>query len=804
MLKNYLKTALRNLWKRKLLTFIHIVGLGVAFGAAMLLFIIAAGQLTFDNFHPNGKDIHLLYFERQRAQGTELSDNMPVPLSPALRREMTGIRRTCRIASGRVASRYGTKELDLNADFADATLLSMFNFPIARGTTGSALAGLNDVVLTQSAATRLFGTADPMNKPMLLNVSGQWKTFVVSAIASDLPRNSSIRFDALMRFENTEGYTQNLDYWTHMNHQVFLQVAPGTRPASIEKRSPSFVNKYFAEDIRSLKRDGGKPGANGQLVSLKLLPLADIHFSKIASLGSPISRVYPWLLIILSIFILFIASTNFINLSLAGSFTRSREIGMRKTLGASSGQIIGQLWGEALITCLLALGLGTLIAKIFMQVMATRFDASVSFSTLLSPQVLSWFTLLFLSVSAFAGGYPALVMSRFNTILTLKGALKLDTKNRLRTVLISIQFVIAILLITCTIVIDQQMNFLRAMPLGYNKTQVISIPIGNEVEPENALRLMRTKLASHPEVISVTGTDINMGRGNDGSSQTSLIGFDYHDRGIKTNWLRVDYDYLKTLDIPLVAGRDFSHDFATDTASVLINEKMAEAIGGKNVIGAVLPLGEGQNLTVVGVVKNFHFRSLHEDISPLTMNIRPDWGLRYIYVKVQPADLPRSMKSVTDTWKEVNPAAKSAPSFLDENTDRLYRSEQMMSVIFTCGASLTIFISCMGLFAIALFIIGQRTKEIGIRKVLGASVPGIVTLLSRDFTRMVLVAFVIAAPLTWFLMNEWLKNFAYRTPLHWWVLPAGGALVMGIATITVGVQAMRAALMKPVTSLKSE
>ncbi|MXV14855.1 ABC transporter permease [Hufsiella ginkgonis] len=803
MFKNYIKTSLRNLWKRKLFTSIHIIGLGVAFGAAILLFIVAANQLTFDDFHINKQTIHLLSLEQHRAQKTDFSDNMPVPMAPAVKRELSGVTAVTRVMGGMVASRQGSKELDLGINYVDPSFLQMFSFPLISGNTRLALSGPEQVVLTENASQKLFGTTATLGKPVQLNADGVWKTFVVSGILKDLPNNSSIRFDVLVRFENAGNYRSNADQWGNLNHNVFVQLREDMNPQRFEQSSHAFINKYFAEDINTLTRDGGKPGPDGQVISLRLISLPDMHFNKTTSIGNATSIVFPWLLIVLSIFILFIASTNFINLSLAGSFTRSREIGMRKTLGAGRAQILTQLWGEALITCLFALTLGGLLAQVLLGYFNAEMRSVLTFSVLFSPKVLAWFLVLFLAVTAFAGGYPAAVMSKFNTILTLKGGLKMNSKNKLRNVLISTQFVIAILLITSTFIISSQMRYLRSKPLGYNKTQVISIPVGTGPDGESVLKLMRAKLAAVPGVLAVSGTDNNLGRGKDGSSRTSVIGFDYHNREIKTHWQRVDYDYLETLDIPLLAGRDFSRDF-DDSASVLINEKMAQQIGGKNQVGTLLPIGDGHNLVVIGVVKDFNFKSLHKDIEPLTMSIRAENAPQYIYVKVKPDDLAGSMKAVTAVWKGVNPSAKADPTFLEENTNRQYRNEEMMTTIFTSGAILTILISCMGLFAIALFIMEQRTKEIGIRKVLGASVPGIVQLLSKEFARMVAVAFLLAAPLSWWLMNLWLQNFAYRIHPQWWMLLTGGAIVMAVAMLTVGVQAVRAALANPVRSLKTE
>ncbi len=804
MLKNYLKTAIRNLWKRKLFTSIHIIGLGIAFCAAILLFIIAAFQLTFDDFHQNKKTVNLLYFEQQRPQQVEISDNMPAPLAPAAINELSGIAEITRVAGGSAISRIGKKELGLGVTYVDPGFLNMFTFPLPSGNTQS-LNKLDNILLTENSAEKLFGKIDPVGKIVEMNADGEWKNFVVSAVIKNFPANSSLRFDVLTRFENMPNYRQNQNKWDANNHNVFVQLKDGLAAEKFERSTYSFINKYFANNIRDLKRDGAKPGQNGQIITLKTIPLEDIHFSKNTSIGSSTSIIFPWLLIVLSIFILFIASTNFINLSLAGSFNRSREIGMRKTLGASNSQIIFQLWGEAILVCVFSLILGGFLAYFLIGYLSTELRSPLTFGVLFVPQVFIWFFALFVAVTAVAGGYPARVMAQFNTILTLKGALKMNSKNRLRNGLITMQFVIAILMIISTLVVSSQIRYLRSKPLGYNKSQVISIPIGREVEAESALKLMRAKLAAVPDILMVTGTDINLGRGRDGSSSSSQIGFDYKGREVKTNWLRVDYDYLKTLDIPLVAGREFSRDFGSDTLAVMINEAMAKELGEKNAIGAVLPeLGNGKDLVVIGVVKDFHFRSLHQEIKPLTMTIRPEWGMSYIYVKVKPANLPASMEKVQASWKEVNPLAKSEPSFLDENTDRQYRGEAMMAMVFTSGAILTILISCMGLFAIALFIIEQRTKEIGIRKVLGANVAGIVTLLSKEFVRLILIAFVIAAPISWWAMSQWLQTFAFRVPLHWWILPIGGMIVMLVALLTVGFQATRAALMNPVKSIKAE
>jgi ABC-type antimicrobial peptide transport system permease subunit len=314
---------------------------------------------------------------------------------------------------------------------------------------------------------------------------------------------------------------------------------------------------------------------------------------------------------------------------------------------------------------------------------------------------------------------------------------------------------------------------------------------------------MRSQLAAIPNVVSVTGTDMNMGRGRDNSASTSILGFEYKGKTVKTSWRRVDFDYTKTLGLKLLSGRDFSRTFGADTNSVLINEKMAAQLGEPNPVGKIIPMNEKKYL-IAGLVKDFNFQSLHEKIMPLTMMMLPNWSVSYIFVRVKAGDLPGSMASVTKAWKQINPKAEFDPSFLDENVDKQYRSEDRLSKIFISGAVVAIIISCMGLFAIALLVIAQRTKEIGIRKVLGANVITIVALISRDFLKLIAVAVLIASPIAWYLMNKWLRDFAYRITVSGWIFVITGITILFVALATVGLQTVKAALVNPVKSLKSE
>jgi len=803
MIGNYLKIAWRNLWKHKTFSAIIVFGMAIAFAAALLLSLTAYRELSFDKFHANKDNLYQVYIEEYRNDGTEKTSSMPVPLTTALKKEFPSIVNITRFGSsaGNLV-RYNNKEIDLNVRAVDPDFFKMFSFPIINGNKIGPLNELNDIVLTENCAKRLFNNEDPLGKMVEIQMEGEWKSFKISSIVENAPDNSSFTFDMFTRFEHFPNYERHTDNWDASTHEVFLQLREGTKQSDFEERLRSLNQKYYKGKIEQLQRDQGRKDAKGDYFRLRTIPFKDLHFSEISGTGAGINKFYPYLLLIISIFIMFIACVNFVNLSLARSFTRSKEIGIRKVVGAQRWQLIRQFWGEALLVCLLALVLGMLFAYLLLPYYKTTFNQSISVGILKSPMVIIYTILAFGLVTLFAGGYPAWVVSALDMVKIVKGKLRSGKSNFLRNTLMVVQFTFSCLLIISTIIVWNQINYLRSKPLGYNKQQVISIPIGNAIDPEKSLALMRTKLAAEPQVIAVSATDMNLGRGRDGSSSTSIMGFDYKNKGINTHWLRIDYDYLKTLGIKLIAGRDFSREYA-DTGAVLINQQMANALGEKDPLTAVLDM-DGSKLKVIGVVQDFHFKSLHRQIEPLTMVVRPGWTISYLFVRVKPDNLPSSLARIEKAWKEINPKANFEASFLDENTDNQYRKETRMSKIFMSGAILAIVISCMGLFGIALLAIIQRTKEIGIRKVMGAGTMQIVKLVSKDFMVLVIIAMVIASPIAWFAMNKWLENFAYRVSISWWVFAAAGVMALLIAFVTLSFQSIRAALGNPVKALRSE
>ena len=804
MIKNYFKIAVRNLWKNKSFTIVNSLGLMVAFCASLLLSLTAFHELSYDRFHSQGAHLYQVYFEEHHPDNIERSTTMPMPLTPALQAEMPGLVHASRFGDfGRSTLRVKDKEFHYDIRYVDTGFLTMFSFPLTEGNSRKALNDLSSVVITQKTAEALFGQENAMGKSMeIKDDNNTWKTYTVNGIAKDIPENSGLNFEVLTRFENFYYYPKAKDQWENNTHEAYVQLSAQTSQAAFEATAKNFVHKYYDGHIKQLKTDGGKADQEGELFRIRLVPFTDTHFNPISNLAGA-SRFYPWLLLLISGFILFIASINFVNLSLGRAFTRSREIGMRRVLGASRGQLLGQFWGESMIICCISLLLGVLAAGWLLPTYKKLFNQSLAMDISASPAFILYSLVGFAAVSLLAGGYPAWVISAVKTAQSVKGKPAPGKSNRLRNSLMVVQFVVSALLILCTAIVWQQLNYLRTKPLGYNKEQVISIPIGNAIDGQRALDLMRNNLASSPEVVSVTGTDLNLGRGRDGGASTSRIGFDYKGKTIKTDWVRVDYDYLHTLDISLVTGRDFSRAFGQDTGVVLINEKMAAALGEKDPLRAVLEL-ENTHLRVAGVVKDYNFKSLHQEIRPMTMMIRRDWPLSYLFVKVKPGNLAASIEAVQKVWKQINPKAESEPSFLDENADKQYRKEARLTQIFTSGAVLTIIISCMGLFAMAVLAMTQRTKEIGIRKVLGASVTSIVTMLSKEFLLLVFISLLIASPIAWYAMNKWLLGFAYRITIHWLTFALAAMVLLVITLATLAIQAIKSATANPVISLKTE
>lgn len=799
MFTNYLKIAWRNLWKQKVFAAVNIAGMSVAICAALLLSLTAYHEWSFDNFQENRDHIYQLYRQDNTSKGVRVNKSFSEPMAGVLQQEVPGVKHVSRMGGWDMPVRYKDKSIYLDVEMVDAGFLRMFSFPLLKGNTQTALDRQDQLVLTKKSAQALFNEEDAIGKTLEVNIGDQWKPFVVSAVADNLPDNSSIYFEVLTRFENVEDYQKIRNNWNNSNYPIMVQVEPSVTTAAFNKSLISVTHKYFADQIKDLRSMGGTPDKDGELLRIHTIALKDFHLSPYSTFGSGARPFYPWMMLMLACLIIGIACINFINLSVARSFTRGSEIGLRKALGAMDRQLMLQFWSEAFLVCVISLLISLLLTVLLLPYYNATFRHQLNFRLFQNGWLVLGTAAGFFAVTMLAGGYPAWKIARVNIVQVLKGKLSLSKGSGVRSGLIVFQFVVAALLISCTAIIWQQLDFIHATPLGYNTTQVISVPVDNA--PPQSLTAMRNRLASEPAVESTTASILNLGIGKDGSSGNWTRGFDYKGNHISTQCFMVDYDYAKTLGLQLVAGRDFSRQYGTDTAGVVINEQMARQLGEKDPLNAQFNAG-GQLYHVIGVVKDYHFESLHKKVEPLMLTMSVQSRMNYLFVKVNTDQPTATMDRIKGIWKEMNPLAKSDPSFLDENVNRLYRQEGHFSKIFMSGAVLAIVISCMGLFAIAVLMMAQRRKEIGIRKVLGASVGGIVFLLSRDFLKLVLIAVVVATPISWYLMQQWLNGFAFHVEIHWWMFAIVGVLAVIIAMATTSLQTIRTALANPVDSLK--
>jgi len=804
MFKNYLKIAFRNIWKNKSYAFINILGLSVAFCVSVFLFLTAYFQLTFDDFHRDRDRIYQTYFFSNDPEKADKTTTMPFPLTTALKAEFPEIEGVARIVNGSNVVEYKGKYFDKQIKFTDPDFLKIFSFPMIKGNREIALRDLSSIIISENMAKAIFDKEDPLGKTLQLGIGVDKKQYVVTGVLGDFPDNSSIQFDAFVRSENANGYQSQKDQWDARSHVVYLKLSSKTNRHSFEEKLKPFAKKYLAESFASLKKKGAKPDERGDVFAIRLQKMADVHFGAELATGGSTPAALVYALMGIAIFILLIACINFINLNVARSFIRAREVGVRKSLGALKNQLFVQIWGEAAVICFVGFLAGVVLATLLLPTFNATFNSKLSLDYMLQPDKIALILGLFVLVTTLAGGYPAWQMSKFNAVEVLKGKVTLKKPGVLRNSLIITQFTLSSLLICCTVIAVQQVNHLRSQPLGFQKEQVISIPVGNKVDRQQAMQRLRNKLADDPSILGVTGSEVNLGVGTDRSTSRSVIGFTYKEKEVATDWLGVDYEYLKTLNIKLLDGREFDPSYPTDSLDrVVITESMAKMIGETDPVGKYFQTDTaGAKIQIIGLIPDFNLYSSKSEKKPITIHL--SHSPSYIFVRVTPQSMKVSMDRLKGVWKEVTPESEFKGSFMDENTNNWYKEEERLSQVFSLASGIAILLSCLGLFAVALIVIEQRTKEIGVRKVLGASISSLVFVLSRDFVKLVLVAILVASPLAWFFMQKWLDNYPYRIEINPLLFVGVGVVAVLVAVITVGFQSIKAALMNPVKSLRSE
>ncbi|HVX48655.1 MAG TPA: FtsX-like permease family protein, partial [Chitinophagaceae bacterium] len=754
-------------------------------------------------------NLYELYDVSHKASGDEKSTTMSYPAAPSVKSEVPGVVATTGIRYGGNGIMYNGKEVDKATTLVDNDFFKMFSFPVVAGNAASPLSSQANLVVNQSTAKAVFGNENPVGKQVKVKIAGMWTELVVSAVITDAPDNSSLRYDMFARMEIIPDFAANKNNWNNQNHPVFVQLNPNTTQEQAEKGLREMVKKYHLADESDLAKQGYIKDANGEMFVYKLAPVSSLHFNQELGSRNSVSKPYLYTLILIAVIVLVIACFNFINLNVARAFTRAREVGVRKTIGAGKKQIFIQLWLESFILCAAALIVAMFAASSLLTPFNALFTEKLKLATLIHPVVITSVLAGMILVSFLAGGYPAWLVSRFKTVEVLKGKVSVNRSVYLRNGLITFQFIMASLLICGTFIIYKQFQHLRNAPLGFEQQGVISIPIKRGENSTTYIRQLRARLASNPEVVSVSGSSANIGIGEDHSQSHSAMGFDYKDKHISTSLLTVDYDYLKTMGIKLLAGRDFSPAFPSDTSAatdgnIVVTESMAKQFGVANPLGLTMTDTTGPNWTIVGIIPDFHILSMNEKITPVTLMMNKKNSLGYLLVKVKTNNPVRTMETIKTAYKAIEPDNIIAPSYITDNTQRWYEKEQRLSTIFFASAAIAVLLSCLGLFAMVSLVMQQRRKEIGVRKVLGASISQITTLLSRDFLVLVLVAFIIATPVAWYFLNKWLDNFEYRTNINWWIFPSAGVAVLLIALITISFQTIKASLANPVKSLRTE
>lgn len=793
MFQNYFKIALRNLLKHKVFSFINIMGLTVGMTACFLIFLYVRFELSYDSFHRKADNIYRIVADLKTPSDFIRTSGPAWAVPPNVKRDFPEVREFVRVSNNSFLLRRGNvKFQEERSAYADSTFFRVFDFPLLKGDPNSALKAPLSIILSESAAKKYFGKQDPMGQTLLF--TGEGLPARVTGIMKDIPENSLIVADMLVSMSTlTKNFNPGLDdQWSNYGSSAFLLLKPGTDPATLIKKFPAFLEKRNGDEMKKIQ----------MYPTLLLEPLRYVylHSTRDGQKTGNIKNVYVFSII--AVFILVIACINFINLTTARSAERAKEVGIRKLVGAARTQLAWQFVGESILLCLFAF----ILTTVFIWLLIPLFN-DLAGKTITSGIFENMHYLLILSAGAIgigllAGSYPALVLSSFLPITVLKGKFITGAKGRLlRKGLVIVQFTISIALITGTIIVNRQMNFMRSQELGFDKDHMLVINTNGDPGGE----AFRQSLSLVPSVKSSTYSSSVPGSGNPGAyseienakGELQIANLDLY---------FVDFDYIPHYKIKMVAGRGFSKDFISDTTQAMVlNERAVKLFGYKSPEQAVGRKFKqwGREGKIIGVAKDFHFRSLQEEIKPLSMRIEPG-GYNLVSVNVNGKNLPSTMASIENKWQGVIPNRPFSYFFLDEFFDRQYRAEMRFGNLFLYFAILAIFISCLGLLGLVSYSTIQRTREIGIRKVMGASVSGIVHLVSIEFLQLLLIAFVIASPIAWLVMHRWLEDFSYRLPISWWIFFVSGLIAIMIALLTVSFEAVKAAIANPVISLRTE
>jgi putative ABC transport system permease protein len=805
MFRNYLKIAVRNLWRNKAFSAINIFGLAIGLTTCMLIMLYVADEISYDKHHKDGDRIYRIASEVKGEKWVAA----PAPMAAGLKREFPEVEQVTRLLRFPGAEKMLLKNeqnqsqfFETNAYYVDSTFFELFTYSFLFGNSQTALHNPNTLVISEEIATRLFGHENPVDKVVKIGLSFGEFDYTIKGVFKDTGHPSHIPAHVLLSMRNGDvgSWVNAQTSWASNSiFHSYVKLTKESSPQGFESKLAAFLEQNGGAEMK----------AAGFSKTLFIQPLEDIYLHsnygyEIAPNGN---SKYLYVFSSIAVFLLLIACVNFMNLSTARSEKRAREVGMRKVIGASRSALVGQFLSESLLMSILALA----FACLFIQLSIPGFNqlTGKELSLLQLPHVFLWLLILTLVTGLLSGLYPAFYLSSFQPIAVLKGKLlNTVTAGTIRRGLVVFQFTISTVLILGAIVIRQQMHYLSNQNLGFSKNQKIVLPLQTTEANANVLAL-KNQVLSYTPVISAAQGGAYPGMESITSMLFSPEGKANEHVDIQT--VAASEGYIETLGLTLLQGRGFSSAFANDQDALVLNETAVRQLGyaANQAIGKKISYefqNETHTMTIVGVVKDYHYQSLHQTIKPLALTVHPFFGgpTSYLIAEVKSQHYPRLIADLETVWKKINPNSPFSYSFLDQDFQKNYVTEERTSYLIRYFTLIGVCIACLGLFGLAAYTAERRRKEIGIRKVLGATVGQIVTLLSTDFLKLVIIAFVIAVPLAWYATNQWLANFAYRIAISWWIFVLAGILAVVIAFVTVSYQAVKAALANPVKSLRSE
>jgi putative ABC transport system permease protein len=794
MIKNYFKTAWRNLRKNKMYSVINITGLAIGLACCLAIGLFVADEFSYDRFHKNYENIYRIVETQKQADGIYNVAVTPGPLAAALSKDFPEVKQATHIGNMSGLLTFGEKAIETNHIVsADSAFFSMFSFPLVLGNINKIFLGPDEVILSQAMAERFFGP--DWRRKEIIGQSFQLNnkhTLTLTGVIQNAPDRSGIQFDALLPFKYEERYNKQASAWNSNNYFTYVHLQPGTDMAGFQKKISSHLQRYSSE-VSS---------------ALVLQPMRDIYlkssFDFKTDWGKRSDIFYVRIFITVGLIVLLIAIVNFINLSTARASARAREVGVRKAIGAERSSLVTQFLGESFLMTGIAVAAGLVLLYGLLPLLNSLSGKNITvpyepvFWT-----ALTGFTLL---VGLLSGLYPAFYLSSFRPIRVLKGIFDIKSGRTFRQSLVVGQFVLSIVLIIGTLIIYRQLDFIQNKKLGFDKSQLLYVRLKGNVKDKEGL--FKHGLQDLPGVEKVAATSATLV-----DVTSSTIGIEWQEQVPKNNFLiyqmTVDADFIPATGMSLLSGRNFSEKIISDTSQVnaayMVNEAAVKRMGytASSAIGKKIKLW-GTDGQIIGVVGDFHFRSLKISIEPFIFCFWPGRNYSSLFVKVRPGMVQNTLADIGKLYRQYESKYPISYGFVDHDLEQLYQAEQRTGQIILYFSILTILVSCLGLFGLATFTTGQRIKEIGIRKVLGASVTGIVTLLSKDFLKLVVLAFIIAAPLAWYVMHRWLQDFAYQVDIKWWMFVLAGLAAIVIAFMTISFQAIKTAIANPVKSLRTE